>query len=338
NGSPNFLVSFGFTLVGMFFLFFGSIFASSHYRAAAKSVIFSPASEIRFGGDVAPANTNARLILPSTPLLKKQTEFEGKLSARAVVAVDDKTGAILFSKNLNEARPLASLTKLMSAMVLLDLPIHWASTTVVKESDLDGSDHYFQVGEEFTFEDLWNAALVGSSNTAITIILRGNNINMEEFANLMNKKANDLRLFSAHFVEPTGLDANNKANAIDSVKLLKNALLFDKIYKSLQTAEYYAKPLGDKKLKRIWNTDRLLTDWIPNNFSRENIAGKTGYIIDSDYNFVVYLADGKGHSARIAILGAESAEARFTEARDLAEWIFANYLWPDEKGYEALVK
>ena len=74
------------------------------------------------------------------------------------------------------------------------------------------------------------------------------------------------------------------------------------------------------------------------NFKVENIAGKTGYIDDSGYNFTVSLTNEKKHSITVVVFGAATNEDRFSEARDLAEWSFDHYLWPGDSGYEDLVE
>ncbi len=328
----DFLSSFGIMLAGIFLLFFSSVYVVS---GSDVSFLQFPASGKRteVGGDISFGNfPNSR---PAAPLAKNKNSFSDSITAVSAIVIDAKTKTILFSKNNGEARPLASITKLMAAMVLLDLPINWASTTIISETDVSG-DHHVKIGEKFSLEDLWYVGLVGSSNTAISALVRSTGLTTEKFVNLMNAKAKELRLFSARFAEPTGLSGKNLANALDTAKLLIDALRFDKIYTAAQIGEYYARPLNDNKPRRIWSTNWLLTNWVPNNFKMENIAGKTGYIDDSGYNFVVSLSDEKKHGITVVIFGAATNEARFSEARDLAQWTFDSYLWPDEDGYESL--
>ena len=273
---------------------------------------------------------------PAAPLAKNEDNFSGAGTAAAAIAVDTKTKTVLFGKNADEVRSLASITKLMTAMVLLDLPVNWASTTVITDDDVAG-DHHVSVGEKFALEDLWHIALIGSSNTSVNALVRSAGLTRDQFVALMNAKAKELRLSSARFDEPTGLSDRNMANALDTAKLLIDALRFDKIYTTVQTGEYYTHPLSGKS-KRIWTTNWLLTNWIPNNFKVENIAGKTGYIDDSGYNFVVSLSNEKKHGITVVIFGAATNEDRFSEARDLAQWTFDHYLWPDEDGYDSLAQ
>jgi len=336
----DFLSSYGLMTLGCVLIFIASIsFKTGHYPLLkfpdAQPVVVTVVQAADGGDAVLKELPPSR---PIIPLAKDKTEFAGTLTAAAAFVVDDSTDTVLYSLNSNTPRPLASITKLVTMLVLSDLPMHWSSTTVVQASDCDASSHQINVGEKYTLDDLWNIALVASSNSAINALVRASGILPENFAILMNRKAQALKLESAKFVEPTGLDANNIATAEDTVRLLEEALKNKKILKTAQIGEYYAHPLNKDKAKRMWSTNWLLTNWIPNKFDKECIVGKTGYIIDSGYNFVVRLEDEKKHAVRVVIMGASSNETRFSEARDLAEWAFGHYLWPDDEGYNALVE
>lgn len=334
NKITDFLSSFGIMLAGVFLLFFSSVyFASGNNFSFIKFPISGKRAAA--AGDI--YLENLPLSKPTMPLAKGKDNFSGSSTAASAIVVDTRTKTVLFSKNTDEVRSLASITKLMTAMVLMDLPINWASTTEIMDSDVAG-DHHVSVGEKFTLEDLWHVALIGSSNTSINALVRNTGMTTDQFVVLMNAKAKDLRLSSARFDEPTGLSDKNMANALDTAKLLIDALKFDKIYTTVQTGEYYAHPLNGGKPKRVWTTNWLLTNWIPNNFKVENIAGKTGYIDDSGYNFVVSLTNEKKYSITVVVFGAATNEERFSEARDLAQWTFGHYLWPDDSGYENLAE
>ena len=349
----NFLSSFGIIFAGIFLLFFSSVYFASGNNFFSKEsslgFVQFPASQPagQAGGKMAAAAVgqaggdvyleNLPLSKPAIPLAKDKDIFSGTITAVSAIAVDTKTKTILFSKNFGEPRPLASITKLMTAMVLLDLPINWTSTTLIIDADMAG-DHHVNIGEKFTLEDLWNVALIGSSNTSINALVRSAGMTKDGFVSLMNAKAKELRLSSARFDEPTGLSDKNMANTLDTAKLLIDALKFDKIFTTAQTGEYYARPLNGNKPRRIWTTNWLLTNWIPNNFKVENIAGKTGYIDGSGYNFAVNISNEKKHTITIVVFGAATNEDRFSEARDLAQWTFDHYLWPDDFGYENLAE
>lgn len=328
----DFFSSFGMMLVGVCLLFVCSV---SFYH---NSEVKLPKSGERnwFGGDaeqhILPVSH------PAVPLVQGKGEFTGKLTAVSALVVDDRTDTILWEKKSEEIRSLASITKLMSALVFLDSPIKWTTTTeIISEDDLDSS-HAIEAGDKLTAEELWHIALVGSSNSAINALVRVSGWSNDEFVAKMNQKAKSLRLSSLIFSDPTGLNSGNRGNARDIIRLLKVALQQPKISATLQIGEYYAKPAGAKKQRRVWSTDWLLIGWIPSNFKPTQIAGKTGYIGDSGYNFVVRLEENEKKAVRVLILGAASNEARFTEARDLGEWAFENYAWPGDSGYDSLAE
>ncbi|MFA6423709.1 MAG: serine hydrolase [Candidatus Magasanikbacteria bacterium] len=329
----DFISSFGMMLAGVVLLFLGSV----SYPQVSQKVSFLPKSNPRIlivtGGDEQPAVLP--ISHPNVPLKNDQTECDVKLTAVTSILMDDKTDTVLFEKNADMVRPLASITKLMSALVLLDLNPDWNKVVEITPEIYDANSHFINVGEKFTMGDLWDIALIGSSNSAINALVSGSGLKNEEFVLKMNEKAQDLRLRSMRFIEPSGIDDKNIGSARDTARLLKYALVSDKIFNTLQTPEYYAKPIGQKQ-RRIWTTDWLLSKWVPNKFGDLTIAGKTGFIDNSKYNFAVRIENGGKRAIRTVILGADTMEARFSEARDLATWAFEHYSWPGDSGYEKL--
>ncbi len=331
----DFLSSFGIMLAGVLLLFFSSIFVASDNKLAVLQFPASGRRVAQVGGDITPDNLPKSK--PIKPVARNTDTYPNPLTAISVIVLDTKTKNVLFKKNDQAIRPLASITKLMTAMVLLDLSPNWSAAATIASGDVAG-DHHVKEGETFTLEDLWHAALIGSSNTAINALVRSTGKTIEQFVMLMNQKAKDLHFDSAVFDEPTGLSGKNTATVFDTAKLLIDAMKFEKIYSVVQMGDYYIRPFGTGKARQIWTTNWLLTNWVPNTFKAENIAGKTGYIEDSGYNFVVNLSDDKQHTITVAILGAATNEERFSEARDIAYWVFNQYLWPDQEGYDELVE
>lgn len=333
----DFLSSVGMMVLGVGLLFFNSV---SFTAAPAHTLVSElPVARVRpivIGGDV--ETVSLPVSRPVVPLPREASStFADKLTASAAVVVDDNSNTVLFKKNSQDVRSLASISKLMTALVLNDLQINWTSTTVVTADDYDMSSHSIDVGEKYTLEDLWHAALVGSSNTAIRALVRATGFNSEQFAAKMNEKAAALGLNTLRFVEPTGLDSRNMGTAIDILRLLKEALKVDKISDALKVKEFYARPINSPKVAhRIWTTDWLLSGWVPNDFDKDALVGKTGYIEESGYNFVVRIPGPKAHVIRVVVLGAATDEARFSEARDLAEWTFKAYVWPDDPDYATI--
>lgn len=335
----NFLSSIGVMILGVTLLFFGSLkfTAKPVHTLVSELPVAHPRNAIVGGDiDVAPVLPVSR---PAVPLHSDSSTYSDPLTAAAALVVDDDTNTVLFKKNIDAVRPLASLSKLMSGLVLSDMTMDWNTTTVLTADDIEGGDHHVSAGERYTLDDLWHIALVGSSNNSVEALVKAAGTDDSGFALLMNKKAAELGLLSMHFIEPTGLNSGNVGSALDIARLLKEALKSDRITRTLQIAEYYAKPIGDSKSRRVYSTNWLLTNWVPSTFSKDDIVGKTGYIDASGYNFTVRLVDTvHRHAIRIVILGAATNEARFSEARDLANWTFSHYLWPDQDGYNALTE
>ena len=131
----------------------------------------------------------------------------------------------------------------------------------------------------------------------------------------------------AVFVEPTGLDAGNMASAADVALLLRAALAERKIQETVVMREFTALPTGGGP-NHLWSTNWLLLRWIPHTLHTIH-GGKTGYITASGYNFTVSVGDAAGHTIDVVVLGAKTHEARFSEARDIADWVLNHYHWPE---------
>ena len=96
---------------------------------------------------------------------------------------------------------------------------------------------------------------------------------------------------------------------------------------ALRVKEYTLYSAARNKSHHLWNTNWLLLGWIPSELGNI-LGGKTGYIPESGYNFVIQVANDAGHGLTVVVLGAATHEARFTEARDIADWTFEHYIWP----------
>lgn len=281
-------------------------------------------SQLNRGGDVQVAPPAEAT--PKFPELKSTMLDSGKFSAGSIFAKDVKTGAVLFHKNEYSARPVASLTKLMSALIILENRPNWSvTTTVIGEDSLDT---HMYAGDVYPLEDLWQAALIGSSNKAILSLVSALGLDKNVFVERMNQRAHELGMMETVFTDPSGLDETNVSSASDLALLLQEALQKKRIQTALITKEYNLYSVQRNANHHFWSTNWLLLGWIPNQLP-EMRGGKTGYIPASGYNFIMQAGDGQGHFVNVIILGANSHEARFTEARDVAEWVFASYEWPE---------
>ncbi len=307
------------------FLYAGiHVFPQPVSSSAAKHTVASiHTNKEKVGGDVTvapPVSTSTQL-----PVLHGVMLSSTQFSATSIIVKDEKTGAVLFSKNPFEVRPIASITKLISALVLLDEKPDWNATTTVVGRDLYGVHIY--PGQVYTNKQLWQAMLVASSNRAIFSLAKHATTSTSNFVTHMNEKAHELGMNHSSFTDSTGLVDGDVSTASDVAILLKNALQHPEIQKELETRDATIIPEGKTVKVHMWNTDWLLLGWIPSDFAYF-YGGKTGFIDDSLYNFAVQLGDSKGHIIDVVVLGAKDNKARFTEARDIADWVFTHYTWP----------
>lgn len=264
---------------------------------------------------------------PVLPALVGELPDPEKFGAKSILVKDVETGMTLFEKNAYEVRPIASLTKMMSALVMLERDIDWATSTQVVADDL--IDTHMYAGDTYTLEELWYASLVASSNKAIMTLSDAIGWNRPAFVDRMNQRATELGMGDTIFTEPTGLDQYNQSNASNLALLLDAALQQEKITNGLLTNEVSIYSAEREKKHHMWNTNWLLLGWIPNTFEAI-VGGKTGYIPVAGYNYMMHVDVGEGRILSVVVLGADSHEARFTEARDIVHSVTKNYEWPGD--------
>ena len=312
----------GFIMVSRIGLFVNISAASEKFNPKTLLASYS----LKIGGDleITPPLLPAPPLWP-VPTLIGELPSSTIFTAKAFFVKDLASNQVLFAKDENTTRPTASIAKLMTVLVLLEKSIDWdAVLTVVGEEDLVDSHMY--AGDTYSYTDLWNAALVGSSNKAIFTMVVGQGYSMETFVARMNQKAIELGLANTHFADPAGLDQNTVSNASDVALLLNAALGKSEIKESLLKREYVLYSKERKKKHHMWSTDWLLLNWIPQN-SFTVLGGKTGYTEAAEYNFTVAVKNKEDREIIVVVLGADTHEARFFEARDLAKAVFGAYEW-----------
>lgn len=273
------------------------------------------------GGDIAPVPP---VLPPPLPELQGTLPLPETFSAESIFVKDAETGIVLYAKQGYTKHSLASVTKLMTALVLLEHTLDSQKILPVVSDALAESHVY--TGEQYTEDQLWEAMLVASSNKAAMTLVDATSWSREAFVERMNQKAIELGMGDTHFVEPTGLDAENVSTGSDISILLSEALKQEAIVREMLKKEVTIQTADTHEDRHLWNTNWLATGWVPHHFSL--LGGKTGFIDASGYNVAVRLGHEDGRKLDIIILGASTHEARFTEARDIAEGVFAAYTWP----------
>lgn len=251
-----------------------------------------------------------------------------KLTAKSALVIDKDSGGILFERNKELKMPIASISKLMTALVFLDTNPDWDREIAIEKSDEAGGARVrVGLGENVRAEDLFYASLVGSANNATMALARSTGFTAKDFMVLMNKKAKELGLANSYFAEPTGLSAVNYSTASDVGQLIKAALAKEEIQRALKMKEYRFKTVNSQRWVYIKNTDRLLDSFLNNGDGYEILGGKTGFTNEAGYCLGLSVKNKKEHEIIIVVLGAENIEARFQEAKSLTWWTFNNWVW-----------
>lgn len=238
---------------------------------------------------------------------------------KSALLVNYADGSVLFAKNPDEVRPIASISKLMTAMVVLDkCPDLNLTEVVTKEDAYQSFRSRLRVGYKMSLNDLLYSSLMVSDNRATRALARAVFGSLEKCAEAMNAKAAELGLTNTRFVEPTGLSAANVSTATEVAKIIYYTRKYPQIGKITSTQNYLVKITSRKRTfkKSISNTN-LLT-----HSPYDVLAGKTGYISASQYCVVSLVQNRQGERLTVVALGAPGAMTRFREARKLVDWGF----------------
>lgn len=244
-----------------------------------------------------------------------------KITAQAAAVMDKETSLVLWQKNADQVRSLASITKLMTVLVFLDHNPGWDQVISMEQQD-ETSEIQPNIlrGESVTVRDLFNVTLVASDNNTAKALARSTGLSQEEFVKEMNNKALALKMSQSHFVEPTGLDAGNQATALDVLKMAQAAFAKSEIQKAVIQKNYSLVTQGGRSQKVV-STNNLLRSYL------DIKAGKTGYIEAAGYCLVVEVANDDEREILTVVLGSTAHENRFQDAKILSGWVFENYEW-----------
>lgn len=199
-------------------------------------------------------------------------DLENLLTASGVIVVDLESGQTLFRRNIGVSRPMASLTKLMTALLIVEH--HSLDEVVTVPRDIDnvvGNVANLPAGEQFTVGNLLSALLIMSANDAAVTLAEFHSGSLEAFANEMNDRAKALGLKDTIYKNPTGLDATMQLSSPrDLAWLAMFVMKIPEIAQRMSTPEATITTLTGKTIALIHTHQLMLED------EREIIAGKTG--------------------------------------------------------------
>jgi D-alanyl-D-alanine endopeptidase (penicillin-binding protein 7) len=224
--------------------------------------------------------------------------------AASVVLWNTETGHLEFQQDAFVRRPIASLTKLMTAMVALDLGIPWDKSGGINVDEYGlGGNLLLHPGEEVSIRDLFNASLLGSANNATRAYVRLLGVDNAEFVRAMNRKAIALGLEQTQFADVTGLSDRNVSTAYEIARLAEVAWRdYPEIATATAQREYNFTIRTSGRAHTIRNTNMLIHE------ERLVVTGsKTGYLDSARYCLAV---QGSGNAAHLlaVVLGSPSQE------------------------------
>lgn len=248
----------------------------------------------------------------------RATEDELDLRSSVALVVDQDTNEVLFSKNPEAVLPIASITKLMTALVVAEAKLPMDEMLTVDQDDVEataGSRSRLKLGTQLTRGEMLHLSLMASENRAAHVLGRTYPGGMPRFVSAMNGKAQLLGMSGTRYVEPTGLSPSNQSSAKDLTQLVRAAFLHPMI-RELSTSLEMVVPMGDKSVQ-FRNTNGLVRnpEW-------EIGLQKTGYIAAAG-RCVVMQAQMAGRQLIMVLLDSAGRYSRIGDAERLRKWLAA---------------
>jgi D-alanyl-D-alanine endopeptidase (penicillin-binding protein 7) len=285
-------------------------------KRTAKKHVASPRKSVAY---VAPARPSFGQIYGL-----HRTEDDLALKSSVAYVIDQDTDEVLFSKNPQAVLPIASITKLMTALVVTEAALPLDEVLTVTQDDVaatSGSSSRLKPGTQLTRGEMLHLALMSSENRAAHVLGRTYPGGISAFIPAMNHKAVALGMRDTRYVEPTGLSADNQSSAKDLARLVKAAFEHP-ILRDFSTSPEAMVPVGSRQV-RFGNTNGLVRnpEW-------EIGLQKTGYIAAAG-RCVVMQAQLAGRKLIMVLLDSAGKYSRIGDAERIRKWLADSPLMPD---------
>lgn len=236
--------------------------------------------------------------------------------AAAAIIYNPETNQVLWESNAQDQRSIASITKVMTALVFLESGMALSSPVTVQRSDVArASTTYLRAGYQVTADDLLNLLLIGSDNAAARALARMSPYGAAGFIEQMNQKAAELGLERTRYADPSGLLAANVSSAYDMARLIAFASADDRIGGIMRKATHTVR--AGKRTINVSSTNHLVRTG-----EYDVVGGKTGFISRSGYCVATLLRlPQTKQQVAVVVLGATSNQGRFWETRHLFNWM-----------------
>jgi D-alanyl-D-alanine endopeptidase (penicillin-binding protein 7) len=236
--------------------------------------------------------------------------------AEAAIIYNPENGKILWEENSQNQRSIASITKVMTAVVFLENNPDLSETVVVTPVDVRAaSTTYLRAGYVLTKNDVLHLMLIASDNAAARVLARVSPYGSEAFVRRMTEKARELGLTNTSYADPSGLLSDNVSSAYDMAKLI-TYVSGDERIASIMRKQYHSVAVGRQTIQ-VHSTNRLVMQG-----DVDVQAGKTGFISKAGYCLATLLRLPQGGpEVAVVVLGAKSNAGRFMETRHLFDWL-----------------
>jgi D-alanyl-D-alanine endopeptidase (penicillin-binding protein 7) len=241
--------------------------------------------------------------------------------AAAAIIYNPSTGKVLWEENSQDERSIASITKVMTAIVFLEGATDLdKEVQIVRADTLRASTTYLKTNDVVRVSDLLRLLLLPSDNAAARALARVSPLGYDGFIARMNQKAEDLGLDHTAYIDPSGLYADNISSAYDMARLIAFAAEDDRIGPIMRTPEYSFSTVpvrGRSRTVTVRSTNQILRQG-----DVDVLGGKTGFISRAGYCLATLLKLPQGGpSLAVVVLGANSNLGRFWETRHLFAWL-----------------
>jgi len=262
------------------------------------------------------AAREAKLVAEPRFKLDESGALVPDVRAEAAIIYNPENGKVLWETNSQDQRSIASITKVMTAVVFLENNPDLSETVVVTPTDVRAaSTTYLRAGYVLTKNDVLHLMLIASDNAAARVLARVSPYGSEAFIRRMTEKARELGLTNTSYADPSGLLADNVSSAYDMAKLI-TYVSGDERISSIMRTPYYTVAAGRRTIE-IHSTNRLVMQG-----DVDVQAGKTGFISKAGYCLATLLKLPQGGpEVAVVVLGAKSNAGRFMETRHLFDWL-----------------
>ncbi|MCK9360864.1 serine hydrolase [Patescibacteria group bacterium] len=267
----------------------------------------------------------ARPAISTAPVKRKEGSLGIDIAATSAIVMDADSGAVLFEKNADAVVPIASLSKLLTAMTFLDQKPDFSKAVEIQPSDDPVLGRtILPTKERFTTQEVFDAMLIGSVNESANSLARIT-LGTEDFMKKMNEKAQALGLKRMHFADPSGEDSRNVGTAREVALALKYASAYPEATQAMKRASVTLH--GVKKPYQINTTNLLLASDL-NKGSFKVLAAKTGTLPEAGYCYALMTQGKDGQKVIVVLLGGETHFGRFQDVKALTYWAFDTFEWP----------